>query len=699
MEKYNKNVEPRWQDKWRGEELFRADDNSKKPKKFILDMFPYPSGEGLHVGHVESYTATDIYSRYLRMKGFNVLHPQGWDAFGLPAENYAIKTGTHPSMTTQKAITTFKKQIDSMGFSYDWSREVNSSKPDYYKWTQWLFLLFYKNGLAYKKKAKVNWCDSCQTVLANEQAEGGKCERCENPVIQKDLKQWFFRITDFIEDQKHKGIEVKGLLSGLDTIDWPESTKLAQANWIGKSEGAKVTFVVKAVDSKGPEIELGVFTTRPDTLFGCTYMVVCPEHELVEKYRDHIINIENVDYYISEAKNKSDIERTDLNKDKTGVELAGLVAVNPVNNEEIPIFMADYVLAEYGTGAIMAVPAHDERDYEFAKNYDQNIIQVVRPKNRGTAIIIHGFEGNSNANWFPWAKEQLENLGYEVVLLDMPEPDHPKLKEWIDTLAQYKSKLNEDSIIIGHSLGAQVAMQFIAGLDKKINALYLVAPTMKMLDIEAMRKRDDMANSDFVSLEKIVKAPIAWAEVSKYTEYTFAILSDNDDFINLNVTQEYLSKHDIVSHVLSGRGHFQEDSLPELMEHISRHLPCFAGEGVSINSAIINGLNTSEAKHKIIGYLEKNKQGELATSYKMRDWLISRQRYWGAPIPIIYCSKCGEVPVPEEDLPVVLPNDVDFKPTGESPLINSKQFHEVKCPVCKEPAKRESDTMDNFVCS
>jgi len=527
MDKYNpKAIEKKWQDVWEASKPNEVNENSAKSKRYILDMFPYPSGAGLHVGHTESYTATDIYARYTRMKGFEVLHPQGWDAFGLPAENYAIKTGIHPSETTKRAVETFKRQMNSLGLSYDWSREVNSSDPAYYKWTQWLFLLFYKNGLAYKKMAKTNWCPSCQTVLANEQVVNGNCERCGTAVTQKDLEQWFFKITDFIEDQVFEGRSIKGLLSGLDDVDWPESTKLTQKNWIGRSEGATVKFKVKSEKLKVND-ELEVYTTRPDTLFGCTYMVVCPEHPLISEQRAAISNQEEIRKYIEETKKKTDLERTDLNKDKSGVRLAGISAVNPVNGQEIPVFVADYVLSGYGTGAIMAVPAHDQRDFEFAQKYDLPIIEVVSP-----------------------------------------------------------------SVIPARFAGA-IARRAQAGIQKE----------------------------------------------------------------------------------------------------------AYTGDGININSDFLDGLVTSGAKEKMIGWLEEHKIGKRAINYRIRDWLISRQRYWGAPIPIIYCLKCGTVPVPESDLPVLLPGDVGFKPTGESPLVYSVKFQDVKCPHCGEPARREADTMDTFVCS
>ena len=524
MENYNPTkIEPKWAKKWEENlRLYGADNDSDKPKKYILDMFPYPSGDGLHVGHVESYTATDIMSRYFRMKGFSVLHPQGWDAFGLPAENYAIKTKVHPSKTTQRAVENFKRQMKTAGFSYDWSREVNSSDSKYYKWTQWFFLLLYKNGLAYKTKAKVNWCESCKTVLANEQVIDGKCERCGNPVIQKDLEQWFFKITDFIEDKslpgpllgEERGI-TPGLISGLGKVDWPESTKAAQKNWIGKSEGAIIKFQITNSKLQNPDEKefLEVFTTRLDTIYGCTYMVIAPEHVFIGNHKDEIENYDEVKKYLEETKKKSDLDRME-NKDKTGVEIKGLKAINPFTKEEVPIFVADYVLVQYGTGAVMAVPAHDERDWEFAKKYNLKIKEVIKSADN--------------------KKEKTE---------------------------------------------------------------------------------------------------------------------------------------------------------------------CFTDNGVLIDSGEYTKLTSPEAREKMAQWLEENNLGSRKINYKLRDWLVSRQRYWGAPIPIIYCEKCGEVPVPEKNLPVMLPDDVDFKPTGESPLKLSQKFHDVKCPVCGEKAMRESDTMDTFVCS
>lgn len=495
-EKYDhKKIESKWQAVWEASGLYNADENSTKPKKYVLDMFPYPSGDGLHLGHIENYTATCIYSRYLRMRGFNVMHPIGWDAFGLPAENFAIKTGTHPDISTHQNIKNFIAQVKSLGFSSDWSREIDTSSPEYYRWTQWFFLLLYKNGLAYKKKAKVNWCESCKTVLANEQAENGICERCKNEVVQKDLEQWFFKITDYADD----------LIDDLSNVDWPSSTISAQRNWIGRSEGVEFNMSVS-----GTSESIAVYTTRIDTVFGMTYVVLAPENHIVEKLLLNAKNKEAVEEYIKATSKKTELERTELAKEKTGICLEGIEAINPFTKHPVPVFIGDYVLGNYGTGAVMAVPAHDERDFEFANKYNLPFVTVV-----------DGFNGN------------------EAYPLD----------------------------------------------------------------------------------------------------------------------------------------------------------------GTIINSNEFSGSNSADAREKMAEWLQSQGLGSKKVNYRLRDWLVSRQRYWGAPIPIIYCDHCGEVPVPEENLPVLLPTDVDFRPTGESPLKYSKTFNNVACPTCKKLARREADTMDTFVCS
>jgi leucyl-tRNA synthetase len=677
MDKYDpKKIEEKWQKYWENHpELYTADNNSDKEKKYILDMFPYPSGEGLHVGHVESFTATDIISRYLRMNGKNVLHPTGWDAFGLPAENYAIKVKTHPSVTTQRAIDNFRRQMKMMGFSYDWEREVNTTDPDYYKWTQWFFLLLYKNGLAYKKKAKANWCNFCQTVLANEQVVNGMCERCGNPVVQKDLEQWFFKITDFIEPSFAKATDgqgtkkTSGLLDGTDKVDWPESTKLAQKNWIGKSEGATIKFKVQSSKFKVKEdYFLEVFTTRLDTIYGCTYCVVAPENELILKMKDKIENWKEVENYIENAKKKSDLTRMEA-KEKTGVKIKGIKVINPFTNEELPLYAADYVLAQYGTGAVMAVPAHDERDLEFARKYNLPVVQSIA--------------------------SNYEDYQHNMKVLDV-------LKKICDGA----KKRN-----IEFWISSGLACAFYAGIIYR-----------KIGDIDIVVK-DARRQAEFAKyLEETGFSKIKDRKISE--KYTNLIYKDkNGTEIDLGVYMEelelgerglkktkkklagcktlVLSKNfskELKETLAEERSLGKRESKDVIdLEYLSGK--AFADDGFLVNSDKFTGLSSEDARKKMALWLEKNKLGQKKINYKLRDWLISRQRYWGAPIPIIYCDKCGAVPVPEFDLPVKLPTDVDFKPTGESPLVKSKEFHNVKCPKCAGFARRESDTMDTFVCS
>ncbi len=499
-------IEPKWQEYWLKNKTFKSEIDEKKEKYYVLDMFPYPSGAGLHVGHPEGYTATDIICRYKRMKGVNVMHPMGWDAFGLPAENYAIKTGQHPSKVTAENIATFKRQIQSIGFSYDWDREVDTTDPNYYKWTQWIFLQLFKKGLAYESELPINWCPSCKTGLANEEVVNGKCDRCGEQTTKKMLRQWVLKITDYADR----------LLDDLEELDWPEPIKIQQRNWIGKSHGANLRFQIanskletrnsKKTQSSKSEIE--VYTTRPDTLFGATYMVLSPEHPLVYKLVTEDKK-EVVEQYKEAALMKSDLQRTDLNKDKSG-EFIGAYAINPVNGEEIPIWIADYVLMGYGTGAIMAVPGHDERDWEFAKKFDLPIVEVI--------------EGG-----------------------DVHE--------------------------------------------------------------------------------------------AAYTE-----------------------------------------------------------DGKLVNSDFLDGLNVEDSKFKMIRWLEEKGIGDGAVNYKLKDWVFSRQRYWGEPIPIVNCEKCGAVPLEEKDLPLLLPDVEKYEPTGtgESPLASITDWVEVDCPKCSVPARRETNTMPQW---
>ncbi len=499
---YNhKIVEPKWQKIWEDEKAFRASDDYSKPKYYALVEFPYPSGQGLHVGHPRPYTALDIVARKRRMQGYNVLYPMGWDAFGLPTENYAIANKIHPAEVTKNNIVRFKGQLQSLGYSFDWDREVNTTDPNYYHWTQWIFLQMFKAGLAYKKEMPINWCTSCKVGLANEEVVNGVCERCGSPVVQRVKSEWMLKITDYAEK----------LLDGLNDVDYMEKIKVSQKNWIGRSTGAEVDFPIS-----GKEDVLKIYTTRADTLFGVTYMVVSPEHPYLDKYKEDIRNWDEIKAYRKQAAMKSDFERSELAKDKTGVEINGLLAVNPVNGKEVPIWVSDYVLMSYGTGAIMAVPGHDSRDWEFAKKFNLPIIQVV-------------------------AKN-----GEEV----------------------------------------------------------------------------DINEAAFTDVET----------------------------------------------------------------------------GILINSDFLNGLEVRDAKNRMITFLEENHLGEAKVNYKLRDWVFSRQRYWGEPIPVVYCDKCGYVPLDESELPLVLPEVESYMPTdnGESPLASMTDWVNTTCPCCGGPAKRETDTMPQW---
>ena len=542
MGAYNfKEVEEKWQKKWYTEGTFNAKQDFKNKKKWYgLIEFPYPSGQGLHVGHPRSYTALDIIARKKRMEGYNVLYPIGFDAFGLPAENYAIKNHVHPKITTQNNIKHFREQLKSLGFSFDWSREINTTDPDYYKWTQWIFIKLFKEGLAYKATMPINFCTGCKVGLANEEVVNGVCERCGSPVVQKEKSQWMLRITKYAQR----------LIDDLDGIDYLDKIKAQQKNWIGRSEGAEVNFKVALTkdiklnsDSKVVEVNsedsLLIYTTRPDTIFGATYMVLAPEHELIKKYEDKIENINEVKEYKEKAALKSDFERAELNKDKTGVEIKGIRAINPLTNESIPIWISDYVLITYGTGAIMAVPAHDDRDFEFAKKFKLPIKPVIMPKTD--------------------SKE--ENLQNELE-------------------TKFDNNFSETN-----------------KLDKEI--------TEPFTDVE---------------------------------------------------------------------------------------------NGIAINSEFLDGLNSKEAIEKAINYIEANKLGKRKVNYKLRDWVFSRQRYWGEPIPMVYCEDCGWNPIPEEELPLKLPDIEDYEPgeNGESPLAKQTEWIKTKCPCCGKDAKRETDTMPQW---
>ena len=500
---YNfKNIEKKWQNKWEKEGTFNAKTDYNMKKWYGLIEFPYPSGQGLHVGHPRSYTAIDIIARKRRLQGYNVLYPIGFDAFGLPAENYAIKTNVHPKITTAKNIAHFTEQLKSLGFSFDWSRVVDTTDPNYYKWTQWIFIQLFKKGLAYKATMPINFCTGCKVGLANEEVVNGVCERCGSPVVQKEKSEWMLKITEYAQR----------LIDDLDDVDFLDKIKTQQRNWIGRSEGAEVKFKIADSDE-----ELTVYTTRPDTLFGATYMVIAPEHHLIQKLADKILNLEEIEEYKKKAALKSDFERSEINKDKTGVELKGIKAINPLTNKEIPIWISDYVLSSYGTGAIMAVPAHDSRDFEFATKFNLPIVQVVK---------------------------------------------------------------------------------------------------------------------------------------------------SNDD-VKVDLSKEAFT--DVAT-------------------------------GILINSGFLDGLSVTDAKSKVIKYLEENKIGSKKVNYKLRDWVFSRQRYWGEPIPMVYCECCGWQPIDEKDLPLTLPEIDDFKPgeNGESPLAKLDDWINTTCPKCGKPAKRETDTMPQW---
>ena len=627
-------VEKRWQDEWYASGVFTASEAPAKPKAYILDMFPYPSGDGLHVGHPEGYTASDIFSRYLRMQGKGVLHPMGWDAFGLPAENYAIKTGTHPSITTKQNIATFKRQIQSLGFSYDWSREVNTTDPEYYKWTQWIFLKLFEHGLAYEAEAPINWCPKDKTGLANEEVVGGKCDRCGTVVEKKSIRQWLVKITD----AKY----IERLLNDLDALDWPESIKQSQRNWIGKSEGAEVKFEIlntKSETSSKSEIrkskcEVKVFTTRPDTLFGATYMVLSPEHPYVfqittDKHR------KAVEKYQKQASQKSDLERTELAKEKTGV-FTGAYVINPVNSEKIPVWIADYVLSSYGTGAIMAVPAHDERDYVFAKKYELPIVPVIAPQ-----IVDHKNPPQAGKPTVP--RKGIQALVY-----------NPKTKQYLtlkwkhqpwqtfivggvegseDIVTAAKREIFEETgytdVHLERVMGGPVLAEYYAA-HKGENRQALAYPILFTLKSE---KRE------LVSADEQDKHDVEWLTLAEITQKDMACAE-------LPIWLERLKGNE----VYTGEGVMIRAELPSSpvpAPVLERSMS--AGAAGHLGNALervgydgpYEGLTSQEFRKAIVGWLEETGKGKAATNYKLRDWVFSRQRYWGEPIPIVHCEKCA----------------------------------------------------------
>ena len=627
-------VEKKWQKYWEKNKTFKAINGSEKEPYYVLVEFPYPSGSGLHVGHVRSYTAQDALARVKRMQGYNVLFPMGWDAFGAPAEQYAIANHIHPKDAVKENIKTFKKQMLSLGFSFDWDREFSTTDPEYYKWTQWQFLQFYKHGMAYKAKTFVNWCPKCMSVLSNEDAAGGVCERCGTKVMQKEKEQWMLRMSDYAED----------LIKGLDDTNFADRVKLGQINWIGKSIGAEVVFKIDGSDK-----EFTVFTTRCDTLFGATYCVLAPEHELVDVIttKEHKEEVEN---YKQECMLKNDLERTELNKDKTGV-FTGAYAINPVNGKKIPIYISDYVLVSYGTGAIMAVPAHDERDYDFAKKYNIPIIQVLE-----------------------------EETG---------KPVENEFKKDSIVAILYDEKNDKYLTINWHNMGGRL---FVGGTIKEDESALDCA-------IREIKEETGYSNIELVmELPKINHHYYAYNK-DKYfniesTGFLFKLLDDKRECQNLDDDEEFdvewVDEKTINNEV--------SDALHKKTYEYAKKPGAMVGDGIHINSEFLNGLHKEEAIDKMLEFLEENKCGRKKINYKMRDWIFSRQRFWGEPIPMVYCEKCGWQPIPESELPLVLPDVAEYEPTdnGESPLAKITDWVNTTCPKCGGKARRETDTMPNW---
>lgn len=639
--KIEKNAQKIWEDR----KVFETTLNDKKPKYYVLDMFPYPSGDGLHVGHVKLYTATDVISHYYRLKGYNVLHPTGWDAFGLPAENYAIKVKKNPAEVVEVNVERFKNQMRNLGFSYDWTREINTTDPEYYKWTQWIFIKMFEKGLAYQAEIPINFCPSCKTGLANEEVVSGECERCGTKVERKNLKQWILKITDYADR----------LLEDLKDLDWPEPIKEMQKNWIGKSEGSNIIFKLNTGD------KLEVYTTRADTLFGCTYLVVAPEHEIIEKNKDKIANYAKVREYIDSIKSKTELERTDLAKEKTGIIIEGITAINPINNKEVPVFVADYVLGHYGTGAVMAVPAHDERDFEFAKKYNLPIEYVVEPK-----YIAQ--DGDSAIN------KNLKFVKRDAICAIIRNPKNNKFL----CVSWKEHRMN--GLITG-------------GVDEGE-------------DVVDTARREILEETGYKNLKHVGTEPLSintffYHRVKKenrWAHFTF-VKFDLIDENRVQTDEKENSLHDIVWK--------SEDELDcfftvfegdHALDIIKGKIKANTDYGILTNSEGFSGIESKDAIKKITQKLKEMGSGGFAVNYKLRDWIFSRQRYWGEPIPIIHCDKCGPVAVDTKDLPVKLPYLEDYEPTGtgESPLAKVEDWVNTTCPKCGGTGKRETNTMPNW---
>ena len=643
---YNfKEIEKKWQQKWEEKKAFIAKNGGDKEKYYVLVEFPYPSGAGLHVGHVRSYTALDSLARLKRSQGYNVLFPMGWDAFGAPAEQYAIKNKVYPASMVKDCIKTFKNQIKSLGLSFDWSREIATTDPEYYKWTQWQFLQFYKAGLAYKAEKEINWCPNCKTGLSNEDAAGGVCERCGSPTTKKLKNQWMLKMSSYADS----------LLDGLKDTEFWDKIKTAQINWIGKSVGAEVNFKLKEVDDT-----LTVFTTRCDTLFGVTAMVLSPEHELLTKYADKIKNIDKIKAYQEEAHKKSEIERTDATKDKTGIKVEGLTAINPVNGAEIEVWTSDYVLASYGTGAIMTVPAHDERDYAFAKKFNIPIIQVIAKNFVGT--------GESAI------REDMPYTDRNVVIAAIKHPTEDKY------LAVKNRKFGWINFVMGGIEGEETPIEA---------AKREIIEETGYTDIEIDKEMEFIYFDNFYAAHKKVNRHITCHTVVGKLKSLEAIeRSEEEDELQEIM---WVTKDKLVE-TMSTNAHKYD------AERVLQKDAAMVEDGIHINSGFLDGLNKDEAIEKMLNYLEEKGIGKKTTNYRLQDWIFSRQRFWGEPIPMVYCDKCGWVPVPESDLPVILPDVPSYEPTdnGESPLSTVEEWVNTTCPHCGGPAKRETDTMPNW---
>ena len=659
----HKSIDPKWQKRWEDSGIFHAEDSSKKEKYYILVEFPYPSGAGLHVGHPRSYTALDIVARKSRMEGKNVLFPMGWDAFGLPAENYAIKTGVHPSITTKENIDTFRRQLKSIGFSFDWSREIDTTDPKYYRWTQWQFLQFFKAGLAYKAKAFINWCPKDKCGLANEEVVAGACERCGTPVEKREKEQWMIAITKYADR----------LLEDLKDLDYLPKIKKQQEEWIGKSEGAEIKFDLrfthdeKVNDNRGPngeKAQLTVFTTRPDTLFGATYLVLAPEHLWVtlatDEHHDVLANKDEVKAYVDSVKNRTDIERTAEGKEKTGVKIEGVVAINPANGEEIPIFVADYVLPQYGTGAIMAVPAHDERDFAFAKKFGLPIRTVVEPLIKKTS-------------------------GPDAVQEDKPFHERETavciVKHWAEDkylCLQWKKTDWRGFIVGGIEEGEDVAATGLREIREETG--YTSAKFVRAID--------GVVHSQFFQPVK---------QLNRFAHFHGAYFElENGD--QVDTAQEEKDLHDVVWVSQEEVESYLNVNDLKILWRRTFAEDLYTGDGIVSNSDFLNGLTTEEAKEKIVAELQKKGVAEKKTTYRLRDWVFSRQRYWGEPIPLVHCEKDGWVAVPDEQLPVELPKVEKYEPTdtGESPLAAMTDWVNTSCSQCGGKAVRETDTMPNW---